>query len=133
MRLESFDFGACAVTKVSANPAESMNTSVNVVKAVAEKNVIFLDFAYLVTYEPDKSSMRVDGKATFSDPEAQKLTAAWEKDGRIPGEKGEEVVNAIHYNASLALVLVSRAMNMTPPVVFPRMTIEAASPNKKKK
>lgn len=126
MKLESIDFGYCDARKLSRQPAEKINTNMSVTNVIADKEMLTIAFAYMVAYEPGNSTIRFDGQAVFSDKDASKIASEWKRVGRIEGENGEEIMNLVHYNSVLNMVFIARAMGMSPPLVLPRMSLQAA-------
>ena len=133
MELEAIDFEAGDVKKNSTTPPKTINTNIAITSAETEANLITVKFNYTATYSPDESYIRIIGRARFRDKDAKKMQEEWSKTGRIAGEQGEIVLNAINYNASMNAIFISKAFNLAAPVVLPTLKFGAAPKAKKKK
>lgn len=133
MKLESLDFEGGDVKKNSIAPPKTINTNIAITNAKADADLLTVKFNYTTSYLPDESYIRIAGRASFRGKEAKKAYDDWSKTGRIGGEQGEMVLNAINYNASLNAIFVSRAFNLAPPLILPTLTFTEAPKEKKPK
>ena len=125
MKLESLDIVSGDFRKISPQAPQTVNMNINITSALAQKGLLLLDFEYVVTYLPEGSHIRLLGKAILSGSESAGAAAEWETTGRISGQHGELIINAINYSASINAVLISKALNVAPPIVLPTLTLEA--------
>jgi hypothetical protein len=131
MKVESMDIFSGDFRRQSSQVQQTMNMNINLVGAKAEGDLLQVDFEYVVTYLPGNSFIRLIGKASLrgSESETRKAVQEWMASGRISGEGGELIINAINYGASINSVLISRAVNLVPPIVLPTLTIgDAGTP-----
>ncbi|HIH22458.1 TPA: hypothetical protein HA238_01900 [Candidatus Micrarchaeota archaeon] len=119
MKLELVDFESAEVKKVSSAMPQGLNTNINFVDAVLEKDALKVSFDYLVTYMPDNSFIRIHGRAIFSGPESKPAYEEWKKQKSFGGVSGEQILNAVNYTCSINSVFISRVFALTPPIVPP--------------
>lgn len=125
MKLELIDVVASDAKKSSTEVPQNINTNITYREIRQDSGRLFVDFDYVAAYAPDGSYIRLGGRAVFAGPEVKGAHDEWSKSQRISGEAGQYIVNAIHYSASINAVLVARALNMTPPLILPTLTLEA--------
>jgi len=124
MKLELIDVVASDAKKSSSETPLNINTNISYRDVRQDAGRLFVDFDYVAAYAPDGSYVRLGGRAVFIGPEVKGAHDEWTKSSRISGEAGQYIVNAIHYSASINAVLVARALNMTPPLLLPTLTLE---------
>lgn len=138
MMLEFLDFEYAEARKATVGTPQmpkGLNTSIDITNAVVKNNGLDLNFAYLVTYMPDKSFIRINGKARFKGPDVKKAYMEWKKTRNVSGKTGEQLINAINYSASLNSIFIARVFNLTPPVIPPSIRFgkpKKVKPRKKK-
>lgn len=125
MKIDSLEILSGDFRKLGAQAPQTMNLNINITGASAGAGTLLLDFEYAVVYFPDNSHIRLLGKAALSGSEAEAREAAgeWAATGKISGPDGELIINAINYSASMNAVLISKALNIAPPIVLPTLTI----------
>jgi len=137
MILEFLDFEYAEARKSAlGTPAmpKGINTNIDITNAEVNNNGLDLNFSYLVTYIPDKSFIRINGKARFKGPDIKKAYMEWKKTRNVSGEAGEHLINAINYSASMNSIFIARVFNLTPPVIPPSIRFgkpRAVTPKKK--
>lgn len=130
MNLDSVELTFGEARKNTSAIPTSMSSNITISRANIEDGKLALEFEYLVRYLPDESRITIAGISIFSGPEVKKAHDEWLKDGRIIGAPGEYILNAINYNASMNAILLARAFNLMPPVILPKITLNAAQPAK---
>src|SRR4030095_1943637 len=112
MKAEAVDILSGDVKREAPQAAQTINTNIDITSAVANGERLSVDFEYRVTYQPDQSRIVLKGKAVFSGKEAGSSAAEWGQSGRIGGEAGEFVLNAINYGASINALMLARIFNL---------------------
>jgi hypothetical protein len=133
MELEFIDFDAGDAERKGPKAAKEINTDISILSAEADGGNLDLRFDYTVVFMPDGGHIRIRGSARFKDKGASRAQAEWSKTGSISGKSGEFILNAIHYHASVNAVLLSKAFNLTPPIVLPTLKIGAGKASKRSK
>jgi hypothetical protein len=133
MKLERMDFWSGEAHKNSIAMPGKFSTNINISKASAIKDKLNIEFQYLVSYEPDGSTLTLGGTASFASSDAKKAAEEWVKTKRFGGEDGEAIVNAINYNATAHMVLFARLFNLVPPLTLPILKFEEKPPSAQKK
>ncbi len=124
MQLDYLDFESSEAKKNPGTGFQGIDSTINFTSVAMDKGVLRLDFVYLATYAPTKSFIKLSGKAGFSGPEAKAAADDWTKTKKIAGATGEQIVNAINYNASINAVFIARVFNLTPPIMPPTIKFE---------
>ncbi|MCX8194487.1 MAG: hypothetical protein N3G22_00040 [Candidatus Micrarchaeota archaeon] len=108
-----------------------LNVNITVEDVSIKGNEIGISFNYVVSYLEGVGELKMSGSlSTKEDARVCKETAErWEKEKRLPDSLAEMVLNAINYACSTNGVLVVRAINLTPPIVPPRIQL-ASSPSR---
>lgn len=133
MELEFIDFESGDARALSSAAPKSISTNISITDAAANNNQLVVDFDYTAAYSPDGSHIRISGKAGFRGKEVKKAQAEWKKTGSISGVSGELILNAINFNASVNALLISKAFNLTPPIVLPTLKLGKAAQTKRTK
>lgn len=136
MILDFLDFETAEARKtVPGTPPmpKGLNTNIDISSAKVRNNILYLGFSYLVRYLPDRSFIRINGKARFKGPEVKKAYDEWKKTRRITGDVGEQIINAINYSASINSIFIARVFNLSPPLVPPSIRFEIPKKKKSKK
>lgn len=130
MELEYIDFDSGDVRKEDIRSAKQLSTNIALADVAADGDKLNVKFDYTVSYLPGGGHIRISGKARFNGAESKKAQQEWAKTSRITGKHGEMILNAIHYGAATNAVLLSKAFNLTPPLILPTLKIEPAKAKK---
>jgi hypothetical protein len=100
--------------------------SANLAAGSVKRPAVRVSFEYTSLYEPKVAAIRLKGSALWLDlPEKVKeLLEGWKKDRKVPKEVSAAVLNAIFARCSTTAILLSREMNLPPPIQLPRVKAE---------
>lgn len=102
-----------------------LNINISVESVSAKAGEMTIGFNYSATYSEGVGELKVAG--TISAKEEAKLTREitdkWEKEKKLPDAFAEVVLNAINYACGTNGTLVVRAVNLSPPIVPPRIQL----------
>lgn len=135
MKVETIEMTSGDFRRQGLQAAQTLNMNINLIGASAQGGLLTVDFEYVATYFPDNSYIRLLGRAVLrgGEQEAREAAEEWAATGRISGPGGELIINAVNYNASVNAVLISRALNMAPPIVLPTLTLGQGQEKEKPK
>jgi len=91
---------------------------------VSGKNIT-LKYNYVVKYEPDMAHMKMSG-TLFAEEDAKKakeIDDSYKKTKKLPDDFAETVLNSINFTCGTNGILVTRPLNLTPPMVPPKIEI----------
>lgn len=107
-------------------PVKGVGININVEDIKAVNTELMIDFVYTVTYE-DVGYLKMKGIvfANGSDKEVKDMEAKWKKEKKISEEIAQPLLNLINYSSGINGVLVTRAINLAPPLIPPRIEVSA--------
>ncbi len=120
------------LTKVEArrdkdDEVSGLNINISVDSVAVKAGEVAIGFSYSVTYSEGVGELKVGGTMTAKeDPKAAKdIADRWAKEKKLPDAFAELVLNAINYACGTNGTLVVRAVNLSPPIVPPRIQLGA--------
>lgn len=83
-----------------------------------------VDFEFISKYEPDVAQILIEGTAVYvnKEKETTKIFMQWEKEKKLPENTLEEVLSALLLQANIEAVLLSKEINIPPPIPMPRVS-----------
>ncbi len=113
---------------------EISGLNVNIsVDAVAVKGAdVNIKFNYAVTYAEDVGELKMQGEVTSREDArmSKEIAERWANEKRLPDAFAELVLNAINYACGTNGVLVVRSVNLSPPIMPPRIQVGPQPPAK---
>jgi hypothetical protein len=90
-----------------------------------KRPAIRVEFEYTSTYEPKVAVITFKGNVLWLDAadSITKVLDEWKKDKKLPKEISAAVINAIFSRCCTTALLLSREMNLPPPVQLPRVKV----------
>lgn len=111
----------------------SMNISVDDVRVTGKE--VELDYTYIANYDEAVGKLQIKGTiiAAEEDSLAKKIAEEWKKSKRLPEEYMETVLSAVNYSGSANGTLLARVLNLSAPLIPPRIQLSkpTAAPGKK--
>ena len=107
-------------------PVKGVGININVENMKSVGTELMIDFIYTVTYEGVgylKMSGIVFAKGT--DKEVKEVEDKWKKEKKISEEIAQPLLNLINYSSGINGVLVTRAINLAPPLIPPRIEVSS--------
>ncbi|MFA6328788.1 MAG: hypothetical protein WCY41_05065 [Candidatus Micrarchaeia archaeon] len=92
--------------------------------AVANGEVV-ISFNYSVIYTEGVGEINMKGTITSREDAklTKEITAKWEKEKKLPDGFAELILNAINYACGTNGVFVARPVNLSPPIVPPKIQL----------
>lgn len=128
------------IREISGNKAKyeaikglSMNISVDDVRVTGKE--VELDYTYIANYDENVGKLQIKGTimANEEDALAKKVAEEWKKNKRLPEEYMTIILSAVNYSGSANGTLLARVLNLSAPLIPPRIQLSkpAAAPGKK--
>lgn len=109
------------------NDNETSGLSINIsVDSVAAKGTeATIGFSYTASYLEGVGELKVGGSITSKEDSKliKEIAERWEKEKKLPDAFAELILNAINYACGTNGTLVVRAVNLSPPIVPPRIQL----------
>jgi len=117
----------------SDNEVAGLNINIGVDKVTAKGGDVAIEFNYAVTYLEGVGELKMNGVLmSKEDPKlAKEITDRWNKEKKLPDNYAEIALNAINYACGTNGTLVVRAINLSPPIVPPRIQLGPQQPAQK--
>ncbi len=106
-------------------PVQGMDVNINLDKLKITGNTILVDFTYKVVYLPNVGNLLFKGTVAFSDEPKNILEykKQWKKTKLFQQDVMEPLMNLINITSMTNGVLVTRAVNLAPPMVPPKLEV----------
>ncbi len=120
---EGMPKGKISVTNnIQVKAVEKTDMAVGKVK----QNALRFEFEFTAKYEPKIASILLTGTTTYFDaPEKiDELEKSWKKDKKLPKEVMTPVLNHILTKCNIEALLLSREVNLPPPMQLPTVQIK---------
>ncbi len=100
-----------------------INIAVDDVKAEGEN--VEVHYTYSATYQENVGSLKITGVLNAKeDPKvAKEIVDTWKKEKRLPDQFAEIVLNTVNFTCGTNGTLVVRPVNLSPPMIPPRIQI----------
>lgn len=117
--------------KISVNRS-CKPTDVKEVKIGTGQNAIQYDFSFSVTYTPKVASIDFTGQITqlLKEDEAKQVLESWKKNKVLPPKTLERIMNAILNKCHVEALLMSKELNIPPPLNLPKVEVKRRGPAK---
>lgn len=132
MTVISFNF-----TKINAEKKEGARGKVNIANNISIKDVQSMDlklgkasdkalkfvFTYEAKYEPEIGSVELNGELVWlsNDAKVKEVEKEWKKNKKLGKEVVEEVMTNILTKCNIEAIVMSREINLPPPVPMPKV------------
>lgn len=109
----------------SDNEVAGLNINIGVDNVSVKGSDVLITFSYVASYLEGVGELKMNGTLTAKEDAklAKEIGDRWSKDKKLPDLFAEVVLNAINYACGTNGTLVVRAINLSPPIVPPRITI----------
>lgn len=114
-----------------ANPKMNIRIDVNSNISqiyLTEQDTARVDFRFAATYT-GLGTVSLEGRITYTGEDAKGLYETWSESGQMPDKAAQEIHSSIMKTCMPVAVLLSREVNLPPPMPMPNVNIK--SKNKK--
>jgi len=125
LEVSSTDITYVEGRRTSDEPVSGLGVNITLEDVVGRGQELEISFVYTVTYSENVGSLLMRGKllAKGELAECQEASRKWRESKRLPREFGEEVLNTINYLCGTNGTFVSRAVNLSPPMLPPKIEL----------
>ena len=97
----------------------------------SKQDALQFTYEFKAAYEPKIANMIFEGTVLYFDtPEkVEEINKGWKKDKTVPPEVMSGILNAILTRCNIEALLLSREVNLPPPIPMPRVNVK--TPDKK--
>jgi hypothetical protein len=97
----------------------------------SKQDALQFTYEFKAAYEPKIANMIFEGTVLYFDkPEKiEEINKGWKKDKKVPPEVMSGILNAILTRCNIEALLLSREVNLPPPIPMPRVNVK--EPDKK--
>lgn len=109
--------------KMDAIKGLSINIALDTVEA--EGKNITIAYTYNANYEEGVGVLKIQGEIFMeeTEKEAKEIVKSWKDKKTLPEKFAEVVLNSINYTCGTNGTLVVRAVNLSPPMIPPRISL----------
>lgn len=107
---------------ISVKDVEKADVSLGSAKQAALK----FHFEFVANYEPKIATLNLDGTLTFFEkPEkVDEAVKQWKKEKKVPKEIMSSVINTILSRSNIEAMVLSREVNLPPPIPLPKVQVK---------
>ena len=104
-----------------------LNVNIGLDAVSVKAGEIHITFNYAASYNDGVGELKMKGTIIAKEEPklAKEVESTWAKDKRLPDEFAENILNAINYTCGTNGTLVVRPVNLSPPIIPPRIQLGA--------
>ncbi len=93
----------------------------------SKQDALKFTFEFKASYEPKIATITLEGTVTYFDKPAtiEEINKGWKKDKKVPPEVMTPILNSILTKCNVEALLLSREVNLPPPIPMPRVRVDA--------
>jgi len=118
---------APAKGKVSVNNNVAVKdvTKTDLTFGTNKQDALQFTFEFKASYEPKIATITLEGNVTYFDKAAtiEEIHKGWKKDKKVPNDVMTPVLNSILSRCNVEALLLSREVNLPPPIPLPRVKV----------
>lgn len=102
-----------------------LNVNIGLDAVAVVNGEVAISFNYSVVYTEGVGEINMKGTITSKEDAklTKEITAKWEKEKKLPDAFAEVILNAINYACGTNGVFVARPVNLSPPIVPPKIQL----------
>jgi hypothetical protein len=104
-------------------PIVGLSINIGIDDVSSEGNDLEIKYTYTAEYAKDVGVLKITGIITATEEHAREIVLSWKKDKRLPEDFAEVILNTINFTCGTNGTLVVRPINLSPPMVPPRIEI----------
>ncbi|MCX8197498.1 MAG: hypothetical protein N3G80_04255 [Candidatus Micrarchaeota archaeon] len=112
-----------------------LNINIGIESLSVKNNMVEIGFTYAASYMDGVGELKMDGVVYASEDAklAKEINDRWVKERRLPDSYAELILNAINYACGTNGTLVVRAVNLSPPIMPPKIQLSPTPPSPQQK
>jgi hypothetical protein len=111
----------------SEDPIVGLSINIAIDDVISEGNELEIKYTYTADYAKNVGVLKIVGSITANEDHAREIMTSWKKDKKLPEDFAEVVLNTINFTCGTNGTLVVRPINLSPPMVPPRIELAKAS------
>ena len=102
-----------------------LNVNIGIDGVAVKAGEVIIDFNYAVTYSEGVGELKMKGSITSKEDAklSKDIETRWNGEKKLPDLYAEIILNAINYACGTNGVFVVRPVNLSPPIVPPRIQL----------
>ncbi|MCX6770210.1 MAG: hypothetical protein NT051_06085 [Candidatus Micrarchaeota archaeon] len=102
-----------------------LNVNIGIDSVIVKAGEATIAFNYAATYSEGVGELKMKGAIVAREDAklTKEITEKWEKEKKLPDQFAEIILNAINYACGTNGVFVVRPVNLSPPIVPPRIQL----------
>ena len=112
--------------KVPQTPIKGLNINIQLEKVEQNKDKnLEITYVYTADYKDDVGQIKIKGLliAKEEDKLSKEVVASWKKNKKIPDDYATVVLSAVNYSGSANGTLLARVLNLTAPLIPPKIQL----------
>jgi hypothetical protein len=111
--------------KKSEDPLKGLNINIIMDDVKVKGENVEMAYTYTVTYDEGIGELKMKGVLYAKEEKklAKEIEDEWKKSKKLPDAYAEGILNAINYNGSANGTMVARVLNLSPPLIPPRIQL----------
>ena len=111
--------------RIASGAIKGISVNISLEDVLVRGQEIEIPFKYTVDYADKVGSLGIRGTLIAGGElaECQEVSKNWSDNRKLPKEFAEDVLNTINYICGTNGTLVVRAINLSPPMIPPRITV----------
>lgn len=111
--------------RVGEGEMKGLDINISLDDVIVKGEDLEVKYTYTATYKDTFGRIVITGWLQGKEKKdfAKKVKDAWEKDKKVPEDYAEQLINMINYTGSANGVLIARVLNLSPPIVPPRIQL----------
>ncbi|MFH0817462.1 MAG: hypothetical protein V1909_02400 [Candidatus Micrarchaeota archaeon] len=108
-------------------PIVGLSINIAIDDVVSEGNDLDIKYTYTADYAKNVGMLKIIGSISATEEHAREIMLSWKKDKKLPEDFAEIILNTINFTCGTNGTLVVRPINLSPPMVPPRIELAKVS------
>jgi hypothetical protein len=119
--------------KESLENISGLNINIALDKVKVKGDEVEMQYEYTANYEDKVGILKIRGVITAKEDKAlaKEIDTRWKKEQKLPDQYAEMLLAAINYSGSANGTLLARVLNLTAPLIPPRIQLSRSEEAKK--
>ncbi len=111
----------------SEEPITGLSINIGIDDVTSEGKNIEVSYTYTADYAKNVGTLVIKGAIMAQEEHAREIMVSWKKDKKLPEDFAELILNTINFTCGTNGTLVVRPINLSPPMVPPRIEVAKAT------
>jgi len=121
-------------SKVPKGNIKGLNINISLEDVKMAEDNLEITYVYTANYEDKVGQIKIKGVLLSKEESklAKNVVDTWKKSNKIPDDYASVILSAVNYSGSANGTLLARVLNLTAPLIPPRIQLSKASESGKK-